>query len=182
MYLCINCNAQGVKRDGDAFKCPKCKYEWDVAHEQANAAYLESQGRKPAKPLGEHAVEVSPEDDWRARLGITPGTPAGTGDQDVASVEVNDDDESDPVEAIPVELREPAPLDAQAYQMLVAALEKKTVPALEEIADDAQIDLSDARLKDDKIARLADSGRISLADDGESIVATLVREEDVSEG
>jgi len=48
-HLCINCNAPAVHRAGDRFTCKKCGYRWDVAHEQANAAYLASQGRQPAE-------------------------------------------------------------------------------------------------------------------------------------
>ena len=40
----------GNQREGDAFICKKCGYRWDVAHEQANAAFLASQGRQPAEP------------------------------------------------------------------------------------------------------------------------------------
>src|SRR5690606_5113883 len=45
-----------VQRIGDAFTCGKCGYRWDVAHEQANAAFLASQGRQPAVS----AVEPEP--------------------------------------------------------------------------------------------------------------------------
>ena len=55
-HLCINCNAPNVQRIGDAFTCGKCGYRWDVAHEQANAAFLASQGRQPAVS----AVEPEP--------------------------------------------------------------------------------------------------------------------------
>lgn len=48
---CINCNGTDVTRTGDDFHCKSCGYDWDVAHEQANAAYLRSQGRVPAKPM-----------------------------------------------------------------------------------------------------------------------------------
>ena len=51
-HLCINCNAPAVHRAGDRFVCKKCGYRWDVAHEQANAAYLASQGRQPAESSG----------------------------------------------------------------------------------------------------------------------------------
>jgi uncharacterized Zn finger protein (UPF0148 family) len=53
MHQCINCNSKEVARDGDTFTCARCGYTWDVAHEQANAAYLASQGREPAKTLEE---------------------------------------------------------------------------------------------------------------------------------
>ncbi len=49
--ICINCGSSSVVRDGDDFTCDACHYQWDVAHEQANAAYLASQGRKPAEPM-----------------------------------------------------------------------------------------------------------------------------------
>lgn len=55
-HVCINCNAPNVQRIGDAFTCGKCGYRWDVAHEQANAAFLASQGRQPAVS----AVESEP--------------------------------------------------------------------------------------------------------------------------
>ena len=48
-HRCINCNADEVARTEDTFICKKCGYRWDVAHEQANAAYLASQGRAPAE-------------------------------------------------------------------------------------------------------------------------------------
>lgn len=60
MITCINCGYDRVVRDGDSFACPACKYEWDVAHEQANAAYIASQGRKVAKPA---PPPVEPEPD-----------------------------------------------------------------------------------------------------------------------
>lgn len=46
--ICINCGSNQVKRTGDDFTCGKCGYQWDVAHEQASAAYLATQGRTPA--------------------------------------------------------------------------------------------------------------------------------------
>jgi len=52
-HLCINCNAPNVQRAGDRFTCKKCGYRWDVAHEQANAAFLASQGRQPAEATAE---------------------------------------------------------------------------------------------------------------------------------
>ncbi|HML23547.1 MAG TPA: hypothetical protein PKD09_17960 [Aggregatilinea sp.] len=51
MFRCINCNRPDARREGDTFICPRCGYRWDVAHEQANAAYLAVQGREPALPL-----------------------------------------------------------------------------------------------------------------------------------
>ena len=51
--LCINCNSSEVAREGDSFTCARCGYTWDVAHEQANAAYLASQGRTPAQAMDE---------------------------------------------------------------------------------------------------------------------------------
>jgi len=56
--LCINCNAPDVRRTGDRFVCRKCGYRWDVAHEQANAAYLASQGRQPAE-VSAPAIEAA---------------------------------------------------------------------------------------------------------------------------
>lgn len=53
IHHCINCNAPDVARAGDTFTCAKCGFTWDVAHEQANAAYLHSQGRAPAEPTGQ---------------------------------------------------------------------------------------------------------------------------------
>ena len=61
-HLCINCNAPDVRRIDDTFTCRKCGYRWDVAHEQANATYLLSQGRPPAEP-SEPTVEAPPETD-----------------------------------------------------------------------------------------------------------------------
>lgn len=60
--LCINCNAPRVRRSGDTFTCATCGYTWDVAHEQANAAYLASQGRRPAAPTVPPAKEPPPAD------------------------------------------------------------------------------------------------------------------------
>ena len=74
-HLCINCNAPKVRRKDDAFTCEQCGYTWDVAHEQANAAYLASQGRVPAAPTVEPIAE--PDD-------ATPpdAPPADAGDED----------------------------------------------------------------------------------------------------
>ncbi len=52
-HLCINCNSSRVERSGDDFTCRQCGYTWDVAHEQANAAYLAAQGRAPAQSVAE---------------------------------------------------------------------------------------------------------------------------------
>lgn len=51
MADCINCGSPTARRDGDTLSCPACGYTWDVQHEQANAAYLAAQGRKPAAPI-----------------------------------------------------------------------------------------------------------------------------------
>lgn len=52
MY-CINCNSTLVSRDEDSFNCSRCRYEWDVMHEQNNRFYLLTQGRAPAAPAQE---------------------------------------------------------------------------------------------------------------------------------
>jgi len=66
--LCINCNAPDVRRTGDRFVCRKCGYRWDVAHEQANAAYLASQGRQPAESTAEPSVKTMGEPTTEDRL------------------------------------------------------------------------------------------------------------------
>lgn len=76
-HLCINCNANQVTRNGDTFTCKKCKFVWDVAHEQENAAYLRAQGRLPAQPMGDQANETGfPDDDLLTQLGIKVKEPA----------------------------------------------------------------------------------------------------------
>jgi hypothetical protein len=52
MYHCINCGRRAATRQNDTFTCGRCGFEWDVAFEQANAAYLRAQGREPATAAG----------------------------------------------------------------------------------------------------------------------------------
>lgn len=51
MPMCINCGSDKVERQGDAFTCHKCQFQWDVAFEQANKVYLRAQGRQPAASI-----------------------------------------------------------------------------------------------------------------------------------
>ena len=57
MHHCINCGRPAATRQGDKFTCARCGYVWDVALEQASAAYLRAQGREPARPAVEDAAE-----------------------------------------------------------------------------------------------------------------------------
>lgn len=57
--ICINCGSNQVSRDGDNFACAQCGYGWDVAHEQASAAYLRAQGREPATSILVDPEEVT---------------------------------------------------------------------------------------------------------------------------
>lgn len=76
-HLCINCNSPEVARTGDDFACGKCGFKWDVAHEQASAAYLRMKGRTPAKSLEELAAEeVAARQAARAEL--ETGQPSNT--------------------------------------------------------------------------------------------------------
>jgi len=132
-HLCINCNAPDVRRNGDTFTCGKCGYQWDVAHEQANAAFLASQGRQPAEP-GEPAVEKA-------------GLPAG---ESARSVEA----------PVKVELETPAgsPGDEQTagggkdYLEWLAAMTKAELVAL---AAEHGIELSDELRKADIVNTIA---------------------------
>lgn len=171
--LCINCNSPRVTRDGDDFTCKQCGYTWDVAHEQANAAYLMAQGRTPAKSV----AEPSEPNDLDTALGLVP--PIGTdklyevpGDIEYAEEKVlsgpvtaTDDDGT-----INVILREPHPLTADEADTVERVLNSKTVPEIEVIAEEAGIDLVDARLKADKVVALIKSGRVFLADDGVTVI------------
>lgn len=56
MPMCINCGSDKVERQGDAFTCHKCQFQWDVAFEQANKVYLRAQGRQPATSVLETAT------------------------------------------------------------------------------------------------------------------------------
>lgn len=59
MRRCINCGMSTLSRTKDTFHCLSCGYVWDVAHEHANAAYLRTQGQRPAAPADEDAVPSS---------------------------------------------------------------------------------------------------------------------------
>lgn len=73
-YICINCNSKrDVVRTGDNFKCDRCKFEWDVAHEQACAIYLRGQGREPATSVLAEAEVIQSE-------GGTPTLTEATGE------------------------------------------------------------------------------------------------------
>lgn len=165
MYLCINCNAQGVEREGDEFKCPKCGYTWDVAHEQTNAAYLASQGRKPAEPLGEQPdVALTPEGSLLAELGInlneapTSEDPAGEPLEDETEGDhFNVRFEGDPDET---EVSEDE-LEIDADEVLIK-LEATTVALLRAMAEEHDVDLTGANVKADIIDRLLASGKLTV--------------------
>jgi hypothetical protein len=178
-HLCINCNSEKVSRTGDEFICGRCGYHWDVAHEQANAVYLASQGRVPAQSRSAQDTVETPEQSLLAKLGIAPDLDekwdVGRPDEAIPlpempvdlyaddSVELAVEEIEEPADdVITLELREPAP---PSYETLKAALEKKTVPELEALADEAGIDLSDAKLKADKVERLAESDLIGIDND-----------------
>lgn len=139
---CINCNSRNVTRDGDSFTCARCGYQWDVAHEQANRAYLRTQGREPAKTLAELA-ESEAASALEAALGLEPIQPpdGGEGQQ-----------------------------EPPAQDQLIAALVKYNVPELEDLAAINGIDLADARLKDEKVAALVLSGKFALDEHGDVVV------------
>ncbi len=59
MHHCINCGRRAATRQGDTFTCERCHFEWDVAFEQANAAYLRTQGRTPAQPWAEEQAAAA---------------------------------------------------------------------------------------------------------------------------
>jgi hypothetical protein len=183
-HLCINCNSGKVSRTGDEFTCGRCGYHWDVAHEQANAVYLASQGRVPAQSRSAQEAVETPEQSLLAKLGIAPdldekwgmgpdeAIPLPESEPVVAPIEWDVEEIEAPADdVITLELREPAP---PSYETLKATLEKKTVPELEALADEAGIDLSDAKLKADKVERLAESDRVWLYSDG---VIVAVNEE-----
>lgn len=58
MPMCINCGSDKVERQGDAFTCHKCQFQWDVAFEQANKVYLRAQGRQPATSVLDSAGQA----------------------------------------------------------------------------------------------------------------------------
>ncbi|MBZ0315089.1 MAG: hypothetical protein K8L91_01630 [Anaerolineae bacterium] len=88
-YICINCNSRDVTRSGDDFFCDRCKFKWDVAHEQACAIYLRGQGREPAKSMAEMTAEASEalietmgEDGAALVTPSDPGTPPVVNEQE----------------------------------------------------------------------------------------------------
>ena len=180
-HLCINCNAPTVQRTGDTFRCEKCKYTWDVAHEQANARYLETQGRQPAQSLGETTQTLD------AALGLgQPLTGESTQSLDVTlgldqpSGETRLLEEPatpgvfEPLpEFDPAGDRDSAPViqPAEERVYLEVVLESWTVDELEAIASEAGVDLSGARRKADKIAALVESGRVQWDDDQQTVIA-----------
>jgi hypothetical protein len=177
-HLCINCNSGKVSRTGDEFTCGRCGYYWDVAHEQANAVYLASQGRVPAQSRSAQDTVETPEQSLLAKLGIAPDLDEkrGVGPEEAIplpempvdlyaddSVELAVEEIEAPADdVITLELHEPAP---DPYDAVRSALEKKTVAELEEIAALAEIDLSDAKLKAEKVDRLAESDLIGIDND-----------------
>ncbi len=198
MYLCINCNAPNVERDGDDFKCPKCGYTWNVAHEQANAAYLASQGRKPAEPMaGQPDAPETPEDALMKELGLTDSAdtdgegsePAGVtpdvADEPVADSADGESDESTPPDEpvddsyhinVRIEGDPEGETEIDSEVMVdvddvLIRLEATTVPLLREMAEEHEVDLAGANLKSDVIDRLLESGKLTavFAPDGSLI-------------
>lgn len=143
MHTCINCNRRTAVRSGDTFSCSRCGYEWDVAHEQANAAYLLGQGRKPARVQdGAQVLD--------AALGLTDKVKSGTV-SDLAGVP----NETGGIAGAALEVIN-APEDGEIAIDIdaITILDTLTVRELEELADTHGVDLSDARLKEDKILAL----------------------------
>lgn len=150
MPFCINCGHGDVTRTGDDFTCAVCGYRWDVAHEQANAAYLRARGHTPAEPGGVSPDAGSAEDALFAELGLehVPGP---------ASHEAG--------HHLNARLEDGTALDDDwiiDLDTALDAIEGKTVPDLEVLAERHGVDLSGARVKADIIARLLESGRLTV--------------------
>lgn len=185
-HLCINCNAPTVKRTDDTFVCEKCGFEWDVAHEQTNAAYLRSQGREPAQPRGsEPSTADAPEADLMARLGIDlpsgsaaalnvdPGSEIPSGIEAIQPAD-EAEDFSGSLETFPVKTSDYS-LNARfegepANQDLIIDTDtvldwieaNQTVADLETLAEDHDVDLTGARRKADITERLLESGALTV--------------------
>jgi hypothetical protein len=161
MHLCINCNGQTVTRSGDEFTCETCGYRWDVAHEQANAAYLASQGRKPAQPADDQPPVASPDDGLLEQLGIEPV-------QEPAPDRVETRDvESDATEGYHLFARVEGQPGADAVEIDLDVVlpfidDHKTIPDLEALAAAHGVDLSGAGRKAEKIEALLQSGALTV--------------------
>jgi len=126
--------------------CKRCGYRWDVSHEQANAAYLRSQGRQPATPraiealpLGEQGESV----DLLRHLGIIDEPEIETIDDDsdpgfALSVVMNDDDDGWTDELV---------LHTESVYDWI--MEHKTLADLRKFANTYNVNLSGATRKDD---------------------------------
>jgi len=129
MHICINCNKRAAVRTGDNFRCEVCGYQWDVAHEQANAAYLKAQGRRPAESV--LSAQSGQPQTLDQALGLGAGVSYET--PETAAAESDDD-------------------------LVNAVLWEMTVSDLEALAELHKVDLGGARRKEDKIRLLRDSG------------------------
>jgi hypothetical protein len=133
--LCINCNSSEVARDGDSFTCARCGYQWDVAHEQANAAYLASQGREPAKSMDE-LKELETASALDAALGLDQPVEPSAQDQLIAAlVKFNVSDIEDLAEINNIDLGE-----ARLKDEKIAALIRSGKFALDEHGDVIVVD------------------------------------------
>ncbi|MBZ0320274.1 MAG: hypothetical protein K8L91_27935 [Anaerolineae bacterium] len=93
MPVCINCGSDKVERQGDAFTCHKCQFQWDVAFEQANKVYLRAQGRQPATSVLENPVKA--EGGTLTALGQTDGAAVSTAPVATAAQPAGADQTSD---------------------------------------------------------------------------------------
>ncbi len=130
MILCINCNAPTVQRTGDTFTCEKCGYTWDVAHEQANAAYLASQGRVPATPIAELQASSTLDAALGLDTALGPGQPSAQDRLIAALVKRNVAEIEDLAEEAGVDLGE-----ARLKDEKIAALVTSGKVALDEHGD-----------------------------------------------
>lgn len=164
MHTCINCNRKAAERAGDTFTCERCGYTWDVAHEQANAAYLLAQGRRPAPPLAEAVDDAQASLD--AELGFWGPAPVEDGES-VTNVTV-------PGAAF-VEVIN-APEDGETVIELDAleqALADLLVRDLDALADLHNVEVNSTARKDDKIAALMAAEVLTLVYNAETGEASV---------
>lgn len=164
-YVCINCNAPRVRRDGDVFTCEKCAYEWDVAHEQQNAVYVSSQRRAPVSGA-EDSPDASAPQTLMQQLGIEPVKEPAPVEPVSASEDAvltdpryeDDDDALDDVRELPVETQSVVESDA-----LTAWLDSHyTISDLETLAEDHGVDLSGTSRKADIVQRVIDADVLTV--------------------
>lgn len=162
---CINCGRLGtVTRAGDEFACAKCGHAWTVEDEQANAAYIAMQGRKPATPIADAppAEAGEPVDEIEEILApVTEPMPNDPPEIEIALEDLDPDDgDATAIDAT----RDAGPLTEDEYAALVEALDGKTVPELDAIADDARVELRHDDVKRAKLEKIAQSGRVYVSD------------------